>query len=54
MSVGELVAALQIAREVGDARQPATGIAVEGMPVAEAAAAAEENVTTLSAARHTK
>jgi hypothetical protein len=58
MSVGELVAALQMAREVGETRQPAPapGVWVEGAPAAEpaAAAAVDENVTTLSAARHTK
>jgi hypothetical protein len=60
MTAGELIAALQMAREVEDTRRgnadkmpPA-----EAKPDAEAATAppepAEENVTSLSSARHTK
>jgi hypothetical protein len=56
MTVGEMVAALQMAREVGEVRPAAPGAAKPGgEPAAEPAAAADENVTTLpSAARHTK
>ncbi|MET0677257.1 MAG: hypothetical protein ABW175_15780 [Bradyrhizobium sp.] len=55
MTAGELVAALQMAREVEDARRvsPAEAVAPEALPP-EAAAATDENVTPLSSARHTK
>lgn len=55
LTAGELVAALQMAREVEDARRIAPAEAVD--PVAatpEAATATDENVTPLSSARHTK
>src|ERR1700726_913964 len=53
MTAGELLAALQMAREVGDARQPGPSSAkADGKPVAEPAAA-DENVTALPA-RQTK
>jgi hypothetical protein len=54
MTAGQLVAALQMAREVADARRTAPD---ETKPDAESAAtpaASDENVTALSAARHTK
>jgi hypothetical protein len=58
MTAGELVAALQIAREVEDARRAVPGdIAVEAKPdepASSTATADEENVTPLSSARHTK
>jgi hypothetical protein len=50
MTAGELVAALQMAREVGQAQ----GARAQGEAAAGPAAAADENVTTLPAARHTK
>src|SRR4051795_40084 len=55
MTAGELVAALQMAREVEAARRtmPAEA-APDTAPVAEPAAAADENVTPLSAARQLK
>jgi hypothetical protein len=49
MTAGELVAALQMAREVGVAQRPVPGEAkAGGEPVAEPAAA-DENVTSLPA-----
>jgi hypothetical protein len=57
MTAGELVAALQMAREVEEARRAAPIGVVEPAtdePVPDAATAAEENVTPLSSARHTK
>jgi hypothetical protein len=49
MTVGEMVAALQMAREVGEARPPAPGAAKPGgEPVAD------ENITALPSARLTK
>jgi hypothetical protein len=55
MTAGEMIAALQMAREVGDARQVAPGEAKANRePVAEPAAGADENVTSLPSARHTK
>jgi len=55
MTAGELVAALQIAREVGEVRLTASGQAkAEGEPVAKPAAAPDENITSLPSARHTK
>ena len=60
MTAGELVAALQMAREVEEARRgiPDENLPGEpkadGEPAAEPAAAADENVTSLSSARHTK
>jgi hypothetical protein len=57
MTAGELVAALQMAREVEDARRVAPVDAAEApaaAPAPEAAAAADENVMPLSSARHTK
>jgi len=53
MTAGELVAALQMAREVGEARQEARNeVKADGDPAAEPAAA-DENVTTLPSARLT-
>ena len=61
MTAGELLAALQMAREVEDARRRSPNAEVspaevktDGQPVAEPAAAADENVTSLSSARLTK
>jgi hypothetical protein len=61
MTAGELVAALQMAREVEDARRQSPNEKVlpaeakaNPEPVAEPAAGADENVTSLSSARHTK
>ena len=57
MTAGELVAALQMAREVEDARHVARPDVVEHAgngPAPDATTAAEENVTPLSSARHTK
>jgi hypothetical protein len=54
MTAGQLVAAMQMAREVADARRTAPD---ETKPDAERVvvpSASEENVTALSAARHTK
>ena len=55
MAAGELVAALQMAREVGEVQQPRVPLEVKPQRecVAESAAA-DENVATLPAARHTK
>jgi hypothetical protein len=60
MTAGELLAALQMAREVEDARRglpdeivPATA-EVEGEPAAAPAPGTDENVTSLSSARLTK
>ena len=54
MSVGELLGAMQIAREVEQARQPVPASARldEGPPTD--ATAVDENVTSLSSARHSK
>ena len=57
MTVGELVAAVQMAREVEEARRLPPGETVEPTgepPAAEANNATDENVTPLSSARHTK
>jgi hypothetical protein len=54
MTAGELVSALQMAREVGQAQRLVPGKAKVEEEAAEPAAAAEENVTTLPSARHTK
>src|SRR3954447_19294771 len=55
MTAGELVAALQRAREVGEARRRVPGEArPDGEPAVQPAAAADENVTPLSAARQLK
>jgi hypothetical protein len=59
MTAGELVAAMQMVREVEQARRgtPGEHSPGEGRPGAEPAAepaVADENVTTLSSARHTK
>ena len=55
MTVGELVAAMRMAREVEEAQRGAPGLArVEPAPGAAPAAAADENVTALSAARHSE
>ena len=57
MTVGELVGAMQMAREVEDARLTVAGNAkADGEPVADPAAAEkeEEKITSLSSARHTK
>ena len=55
MTAGELVAAMQMAREVGQAQRSVPDEAkVDTEPVAEPAALADENITTLPSARHTK
>ncbi|MFH1340440.1 MAG: hypothetical protein ABIL01_04370 [Pseudomonadota bacterium] len=59
MTAGELVAALQMAREVEGARrrvpdEAGTGTRTGEAAVADPAAVADENVTPLSSARHTK
>src|SRR6201746_2632470 len=55
MTAGEMIAALQMAREVGDARQVARGEAkADREPVPEPPPVADENVTSLPSARHTK
>jgi hypothetical protein len=55
MTAGELVAALQMARELGDAqRTTPMETKPDEKPVAEPAPVPDENVTALSAARHTK
>jgi hypothetical protein len=60
MTAGELVAALQMARELEQARRGRPDERLTGEPkpeaesTAEPAAAADENVTALSSARHTK
>ena len=59
MTAGELIAALQMAREVGDARKAAPGetpseAKADGKPVAKPAATVDENITSLAPARHTK
>jgi hypothetical protein len=55
MTAGELVAALQMAREVEEARRMVPGQASSGgEPASEPAAAADENVTSLSSARQLK
>jgi hypothetical protein len=53
VTAAELVAAMQIAREVEGARRPAQPEDMPGKQLAEALAV-EENVTSLSSARHTK
>src|ERR1700754_1854952 len=55
MTAGELVAALQMAREVEEARRMVPGEAAPGgEPAIEPTAAADENVTSLSSARQLK
>jgi hypothetical protein len=55
MTAGELVAALQMAREVEEARRKVPGeTGPDGEPAIEPAAAADENVTSLSSARQLK
>ncbi|MEA2899918.1 MAG: hypothetical protein QOJ84_5533 [Bradyrhizobium sp.] len=55
MTAGELVAALRMAREIEQARRMVPGEAgTDGEPAIEPAAAADENVTSLSSARHVK
>ena len=56
MTAGELVAALQMAREVEEARRraPDECRATAEATAAEPASVADENVTPLSSARHTK
>jgi hypothetical protein len=64
ITASELVAALQIAREIEDARRaveeakpipkPEPAVAEETKPEGTAPPVAEENVTSLSSARHTK
>jgi hypothetical protein len=57
MTAGELVAALQMAREVEEARRVAPADIAEApaeAPASEAETAVDENVTPLSSARHTK
>jgi hypothetical protein len=60
MTAGELVVALQMAREVEQARRgiPDKNLPgepkPEGEPTAEPAAGADKSVTSLSSARHTK
>ena len=55
MTAGELVAALQMAREVGEERQATRGeMNVDREPAAGPATIPDENITSLPAARHTK
>jgi hypothetical protein len=55
MTAGELVAAMQMAREVEQAQRPVPSEAkADKEPVAEPAAVADENITALSSARHAK
>jgi hypothetical protein len=55
MTAGELVAALQMAREVEEARRMVPGeTGPDAAPVVEPAVAGDENVTPLSSARHGK
>jgi hypothetical protein len=55
MTAGELVAALQMAREVGEERQVARReTKVDREPAAGPATIPDENITSLPAARHTK
>jgi hypothetical protein len=55
MTAGELVAALQMAREVGEERQAARReTKVDREPAAGPATIPDENITSLPAARHTK
>jgi hypothetical protein len=55
MTAGDLIAALQMAREVEDARRAVPGQPEpRSVPVIEPAVAADENVTSLSSARHGK
>ena len=61
MTAGELLTALQMAREIEDARRRSPNeevspaeVKTDGQPVAEPAAGADENVTPLSSARLTK
>src|ERR1700712_2609791 len=55
MTVGELVAAMRMAREVEEAQRGAPSQAkVEPAPTVTPAAVADQNVTALSAARHSK
>jgi hypothetical protein len=59
MTVGELVGAMRMAREVEEARLTVAGnVKADGEPVADPAAAGEkeeeEKITSLSSARHTK
>ena len=54
MTAGQLVAALQMAREVADARRTAPDDVKPDTEPAPASAASDENVTALPTARHTK
>ena len=54
MTAGELVAALQMAREVEEARRMIPGEKTPDSEVFVETASADENVTSLSSARHTK
>jgi hypothetical protein len=55
MTVGELLGAMQMAREVEEARQTGPAAAKpDAEPLPEAAAVPDENVTSLSSARHSK
>src|SRR5712672_3659901 len=59
MTAGELIAALQMAREVGDARKAEPGETpreskADGRPAAKPAATADENITSLAPARQAK
>ena len=55
MTAGELIAALQVAREVGDARKAAPGeTKITGEQPAAVPASADENVASLPSARHVK
>jgi hypothetical protein len=54
MTAGQLVAALQMAREVADARRTAPDETKSDAGPVAASAASDENVTALPAARHTK
>src|SRR6195256_2220888 len=55
MTAGELVAALQMAREVGETRQMVRSeMKADGEPAAGPGAIPDENITSLPSARHTK
>jgi hypothetical protein len=54
MTAGELIAALQVAREVGDARKAAPGETKSTGEPAAAPASADENVASLPSARYVK
>jgi hypothetical protein len=54
MTAGELVAALQMARDVEQARRQTSEAKADAEPVSGPATTAEENITPLSSARQTK